>query len=851
MAFSTDESTWDAFLAQWPLERLRTMKLKEYTKAGDKACFTYWMEVRLDQYGSIWGGSAFKFGIYSRNDHAPKPGDGSSAYDADYGWYRRFGETHDAAFEAVRREVIMVAEAARAGSLREIDKSELGPAYRWKIAFHYQDRTQPRLFPGVFLRKPLLHACGLSDSDKATPQSTLYERAASLRREDESLMAFSQRVWRDWVMATPLRIPMREGAINNGYIPVNLASAPFPDSIRGGNTADEAGEPVKFRTDTGWEFESDVRAPSGDSGRLRARFGRYFQERNVQPGDTIEIRPDDDGIYVITLQPKGGSSIPLASDTQSMTKPVVSNKPDSRDPSMPVNKILFGPPGTGKTYRTVDESLRILDPAFLATHDSREALKKRFDELVDAGRIRFVTFHQSFSYEEFVEGIRADADGNDSDGTEGGIRYRVEPGVFKQICEAARSRTVAETGSGIDITGRRIWKISLGDANGDGQIYDECMRKNLALLGFGAGADLSGVASRKEIVERLRAAGEHVESSDYAVTALDLFVRRVQVGDLVLVSQGNLRFRAIGEVTGNYMHVDRDGVDTFAQGRPVRWLRRYEPARPYTDLMDSRFSQMTIYEPGSIKQERLAALLAPEEAESGEPEARVLIIDEINRGNVSRIFGELISLIEPSKREGCAEALKVILPYSRDEFSVPRNLHIIGTMNTADRSLAGLDVALRRRFEFIEMLPDIEALRGIEVEGVPIDELLSRMNRRIEVLLGRDYMLGHAYFMRLEKTPTIELLAEIFRRQVLPLLQEYFFEDWQKIAWVLNDHQKKGEALKFLRQSTAGTAELFGELELPGEGKMWSINSEAFANPNAYLATITAPQPAKAPQAIA
>src|SRR5690606_33408219 len=367
------------------------------------------------------------------------------------------------------------------------------------------------------------------------------------------------------------------------------------------------------------------------------------------------------------------------------------------------------------------------------------------------------------------------------------------------------SRAVGETGSGVDIAGRRIWKMSLGDAVTEGHIYEDCIDKNRVLLGFGSGADLTGVTSRSDIVRRLNTEGEQVDSADYPVTALDLLVRRMEVGDLVVVTQGNLKFRAIGEITGEYIHVDRDGADSYSQGRSVRWLRRYEPARPYTDLMENRFSQMTIYElrPGSINLERLAAMLAPERVESREPDSRVLIIDEINRGNASRIFGELITLIEPSKRAGCDEALEVTLPYSKERFSVPRNVHLIGTMNTADRSLAGLDVALRRRFEFVEMLPDVGALAGISVDGIPIDRLLDTMNRRIEALMGRDYMLGHAYFMALRGDPSLPALARVFRRQVLPLLQEYFFEDWQKIAWVFNDHRKPS-ALRFEHQATTG-----------------------------------------------
>ncbi|MEP6906601.1 MAG: AAA family ATPase [Pseudoxanthomonas sp.] len=818
------------------------MTLAEYTQAGDKHCFANWMESGLDQYGSIWGGSAFKFGIYSRNDTKPKDGDTALAYDDRYGWYRRFGETHDLAFETVRREVVAVAEAARAGRLVEIDKSELGPAYRWKIAFHYQDRSKPLLFPCVFMRKPLLHACELPDGDTAIPLSTLYDRTAALRLPDETLMSFSRRVWRDWVMATPLRIRLTEGAVRNGYIPINLVSAPFPESIRGGADDNDAGEPVRFRTDTGWEFQSDVRAPGSESGRIRTRFNQYFGERHVQPGDVIEIRPDEEGVYLIVHQPKG--VISAAQPAVAAIRPDMVNEPHSDYTTMPINKILFGPPGTGKTYCTVNEALRILDAPFLAANETdRSALKTRFDALTQTGLIRFVTFHQSFSYEDFVEGIRAS-----TDEVTGRLRYDLEDGVFKQVCEAARSRNVAEASASIDIGGRRIWKLSLGDADTEGHIYEECITGGMALLGFGSGADLSNVTSREDIVERMHATGEPANPTDYAVTALNLFVRIVKPGDLVVVTQGNLKFRAIGEVTGGYVHVDRDGVDTYAQGRPVRWLRQYDPVRPYADLMENRFIQKTIYElrSGSINLERLASLLAPEQAKAHEPQARVLIIDEINRGNVSRIFGELITLIEPSKREGCAEALSVTLPYSKKRFSVPRNVHLIGTMNTADRSLAGLDVALRRRFEFVEMLPDVAALAGVVVAGVPVDALLSTMNRRIEVLLGRDYMLGHAYFMGLKNSSSLGELANVFRRQVLPLLQEYFFEDWQKIAWVFNDHRKPTE-LQFLQQAKSGMAELLGDdVELPGEGRVWTINAPAFDKPEAYAAIIKAPQAAAA-----
>lgn len=176
-----------------------------------------------------------------------------------------------------------------------------------------------------------------------------------------------------------------------------------------------------------------------------------------------------------------------------------------------------------------------------------------------------------------------------------------------------------------------------------------------------------------------------------------------------------------------------------------------------------------------------------------------MIIDEINRGNISRIFGELITLIEPSKRAGAIEELSTTLPYSKKLFSVPDNLYLIGTMNTADRSLAGLDIALRRRFTFVEMPPKPELLADTNIDGVNIGRLLEVMNERIEVLLDRDHCLGHAYFMPLKQEQTLDKLATIFKPDH-PLLQEYFFEDWERINWVLNGQQTDDRTCRFLIQ---------------------------------------------------
>ena len=168
------------------------------------------------------------------------------------------------------------------------------------------------------------------------------------------------------------------------------------------------------------------------------------------------------------------------------------------------------------------------------------------------------------------------------------------------------------------------------------------------------------------------------------------------------------------------------------------------------------------------------------------PKPYVLIIDEINRGNVSQIFGELITLIEEDKRLGKDEALEVILPYSKEKFGVPSNLHIIGTMNTADRSVEALDTALRRRFSFVEMMPEYEALNKIQFDDFHLGELLKTINSRIEALLDRDHTIGHSYFINIEPNDT-EALKEAFANKIIPLLQEYFYHDYEKIALILGE----------------------------------------------------------------
>lgn len=225
-----------------------------------------------------------------------------------------------------------------------------------------------------------------------------------------------------------------------------------------------------------------------------------------------------------------------------------------------------------------------------------------------------------------------------------------------------------------------------------------------------------------------------------------------------------------------------------------------------------------------------------DEAAKNPGEKYVFIIDEINRGNVSKIFGEMITIIEPTKRIGQAEEATVKLAYSQDSFGVPDNVYILGTMNTADRSIAMLDSALRRRFDFVEMMPNPDLLAGVVVDGVDVRQLMITINKRIEILLDRDHTIGHAYFMALRSRPTLAVLAHIFKNAIVPLLQDYFYDDYEKIRLVLGDANKE-EKEQFVRASAVDYASIFGakaELYLEND-EVYTINNAAFGNINSYL----------------
>ena len=382
---------------------------------------------------------------------------------------------------------------------------------------------------------------------------------------------------------------------------------------------------------------------------------------------------------------------------------------DDKKLTYPLNQILYGPPGTGKTYSVVRKALEIIEG------NASDDISK-FKEYVEKGQIKFITFHQSYGYEEFVEGIKAETK-NDN------VSYRIEDGAFKRICKRAN--------------GDNWKKILLKDTK------EELTEDGFKKL-YKNYVDKLPIFSNNMYGKILETPTDKQPFYLYKNNLFSILVKPQNSNDPKTISCDKL--------IKDIFHNDSYGMPS------------YEPVI-IQDILSQGYES---YKTNHINKNY------------------ILIIDEINRGNISKIFGELITLIEPSKRLGADDEIMVELPYSKEKFGVPSNLYIIGTMNTADRSIALMDTALRRRFEFVEMMPEYDNLNKINIEGINIGEMLKTINDRIEYLYDRDHTIGHAYFIDVADIGT---LANVFKNKILPLLQEYFYDDWEKIRLVLGDSQ--------------------------------------------------------------
>ena len=466
------------------------------------------------------------------------------------------------------------------------------------------------------------------------------------------------------------------------------------------------------------------------------------------------------------------------------------------------NLILYGPPGTGKTYSLAIYAVSICDEKKIEDVKSLnyEDVMERYHELLNEGRVSFTTFHQSYGYEEFIEGIKPVVDEAKND-----IGYTIESGVFKRFCERATkpSEDYAFTGN--------VWNVR--NRAGDKDIF----------------FDLNEYIYSNGVIMV-----EDIEDSNRQCDNLSKMAK----GDLVILGR-NYHIDAIG-IVDDFEPTETE-CSPFHWKRNVQWLSTHLN-KTFSDIGKSgmAFSNFSISK-SPLKAHDLYSLFNLKK----ESKPFVFIIDEINRGNISKIFGELITLIENTKRAGMSEAASATLPYSGESFSVPSNVYILGTMNTADRSIALMDTALRRRFQFKEMMPDSNVLRNIGADRVSdgvseldVAAMLETINERITFLYDREHTIGHAFFTGLAHDSSIEKLASIFSKSVIPLLQEYFYEDYQKIQLVLGDNAKVDDDLKFIKDVRVIARDVFKGnvdevIDLPE--KKYVINEEALMNIQSYI----------------
>ena len=500
-----------------------------------------------------------------------------------------------------------------------------------------------------------------------------------------------------------------------------------------------------------------------------------------------------------------------------------------------LNTILFGPPGTGKTYNTVLNAVSICEPELNVYEMDYADVLAKYNEFKKEGRIEFTTFHQSYGYEEFIEGIKPVMSSVNGESKSKDVQYDVIPGVFKTFCENARKVTITSEGASVEKTNPKVWCLML-DGTGESKLKSHCFANSEIRIGW------------PKLPERITYETEI--DTEFTRSMLTYFQDEMEIGDIVVIQKILDRIDAIGIVTGEYEYDPQSFDEEWPRKRSVKWMATGIDESLYELNGGKHLGRPTIYPLNRVKADdiiKIANKYSAAEKVFVEQETKpyVFIIDEINRGNISKIFGELITLIEVTKRDGEKEAMETTLPYSGDLFSVPNNVYILGTMNTADRSIALMDTALRRRFAFVEMMPEPQILRNIgadkvEFNGQVLDvaAMLELINKRIEYLYDREHTIGHAFFTGLKNNPSIDKLASIFEKSVIPLLQEYFYEDYGKIQMVLGDDGKQKEEDKqyqFIRDTEVKPAELFNTVpDFESQTKKYEIQKSAFYKIESY-----------------
>ncbi len=727
------------FQEVWTLEKVKNMTLEEYTNIKkdnpNRDDFTFWIESKLDNLGSIWGGSAFKFGIYRRNDESQKESSSGRLYSQNYAWIAKYGNNENEAFNNIKEKIIQIIQASQDNNLKTIEKIDFGDAIKWKIAFHYQDVKNIKIV-NIF-SKNVLDLISLNEFKEKLKIYQIHKKL--LENKNLSLVKMIENIaiplWNKYGMDSQNYIDKMKNLFSEYLNKKKLDKNTINKYIQViENISKEFLKENLYSCDL-FSFDQNInKLNKNEEFKLKNSNGHnmYSSALNYYRAFLIDYYEQD--IFITERVQSEESNMKI----------------------IPLNQILYGSPGTGKTYHTIDKALEIIskeEKIQIPSEDDRINRKKIFDEYVKNGQIVFTTFHQSYGYEEFVEGIKPSLNSDENSQ----INYKVKDGIFKELCKKAlENRDDIES---FNFYINDLKEKTKEDANNPEKYFQ--------------------LPNTKYSIQYRGGKTFRIKFDDMSKNHKDYPVSIDNIEKLYKTSN----------------------IDEIYNSAYVKAILNYLKSQGLKDYKE--------------KDEKINL-------------PYIIIIDEINRGNVSKIFGELITLIEPSKRIGESEELKVTLPYSGKKFGVPKNVYILGTMNTADRSITSLDTALRRRFEFVEMMPDPDLLKNVfickDVENPNKDEdylgddaktegfaeilqnILISINKRIEFLLDREKTIGHAFFMseavKFNKDNwckpdeyeedwyvlSISKLKSIFQNKIIPLLQEYFYNDYALISAVLNDN---------------------------------------------------------------
>lgn len=769
---------YDEFLNRYPLDSLHEMTLDEYTNT-DRTSFCFRLESKTQELGSIWGGSSYKFGIY-RYAKTPKGTGGWLRSDDMYAWYGKYGDSREEAYARVNSLVTEVATLASKGDFESIDYIDLGPAVKWKIAFLYSNRSLVGIFNPDMLRAAA-KSKGIDMTDVRL--SALHRELMQLKPKNMDVFEYSEHLW------TEAKKEMEN--TRNVWLYSPGENAYNWDNDRERNIMSigwcDIGNLLQYKT------KNDIKKALQSAYDSDKEYGSnskccYDFAHNIKAGDIVIARKGVTGILGVgTVQ------------SDYMFAPELEEFPNVREVSwihtgcwwspeqMPRNTlvrkdfnfynyamqliyaenmnhplvkllrtkkqiVLQGAPGTGKTYKTSELAVRLCSPQF-AQWDDRKALMEEYRRLSDEGRVGFVTFHQSLDYEEFIEGLRPEPV------QPSGITYTPQPGIFTRMAYNAFMATVKKQDSTVndlmdfdeavqqmidDISSERLTQLSTKT----GQILNELSVSQQKNIRFKAGGERHYTAS----ISRLKALYQHYKSTE----SLDQMANiHDGIRDVIGGCNASGYWAVLHEIVGRIEAFNKENTD-----ETITAIDAESPEMPQmASLMDELMNR--------------SELLDAENAD-----AYVLVIDEINRGNVSKVFGELITLLESDKRIGEENALSVTLPYSRRRFGVPSNLYIIATMNTADRSIGYLDYAIRRRFGFETLVSDRTVLESYPYESEQLRQSALDLYDKVSEIMRKnvnpsfdaaDLMPGHSYFLAKDRDSlNIKLQFEI-----RPLLQEY------------------------------------------------------------------------------